>query len=835
MNRIALFIILLLAFISTSFAQQTIIKGRVIDGSTGEGIPLANIFFKSSKIAVTSDFDGNFELRTSVPPSDSLSSTYIGYRPVTRKIKLGETQMLNFSLQPESVDLMEVVVTNKEDPAYQIMRKVIANKDLNDRRKLKAYQYEMYKKVEIDIENISDKLKNKWYMRQITKVLDSVMRMNDEQGKVLIPMYISETIEDYYYRIDPKMTREVVRANKVVGVGLNDNSIVSQMINASFYDYNFYENRIPILNKDFVSPISDGWNNYYQYVLEDSMYLGEHWCYKIDVTPKRKQDLAFEGKIWIADSLWALKQLNLGIGKEANLNFIDGIKIQQEMTQTISGPWLPQKSRLLIDVGQIGDSSAGMLIKFYISNKNVVENNPKTLEFYRETITIADTSASNDTKFWIQNRHDSLSPSEKQVFVMIDSIKKVPIVRTYIEVIDLAVNGYYDVGKVDIGPVLYSYNYNNVEGHRLQFGIRTNSNFNQNLLLKGRIAYGTDDKEWKYHGLAQYIFRRKSWSLAGIEYEHEIDQVALSTDNRSQNSLFSAFTRFGNITRRRPYLNSYAHFYVQTDLFRGFTQKISLKHSEFDPLYSFGFYSDYSQRPNSDIFNSYQTSEIIFESKYSKNITLVKYGNHRVQVGTNRDPNFTFRYTIGINGLLGSDLAYNKFYFNVTQIKNIGLLGRLRYSLSTGWTPDAVPYPLLENHLGNQTIIMNYDSYNLMNFFEFTSDKYASLHLEHHFDGLLFNRIPLLKKWKWREVACGQLLFGSVTDKNSFIIPSNYPGFTRLTLDKPYAEVSYGIENIFKIVRIDFLHRLTYLDNINPNNSRTVNKFAVKLGLQFTL
>lgn len=834
MNKKLRFILFFTILISKVFGQETVIKGRVIDASNGEGIPLANVYFKSSKVAVTTDFDGNYVLRTTNPPSDSLSASYIGYKILSRKIKKGEVQSLNFNLNPESLELMEVVVTNKEDPAYPIMRKAIANKDRNDRRKLNAYQYEMYKKVEIDLENISAKLRNKWYMKQITRVLDSVSKMNDEDGRTLIPMYISETIEDYFYRLDPKMTREIIRAQKAIGVGIGDNSIVSQMINASFYDYNFYENRVTIMNKDFISPISDGWNIYYKYVLEDSMYLGEHWCYKIDVTPKREQDLAFKGKIWISDSTWALKQLNLDVGKEANLNFIDGIKIQQEMEQTQTGPWLPKKSRLLIDVGQIGDSTAGMLIKFYISNKDVVENSPKKLDFYKEKLTVVDSVSSQSKDFWVRNRHDSLTASEKQVYVMIDSIKKVPIVRTYIEVIDLFVNGYYEVGKVDIGPLLYTYSYNNIEGHRFQYGMRTNSNLHKNWLLSGRVAYGTDDQEWKYHGLVEHILRRKSWSLVGFEHERDIDQVALATDNKQQNNLFSAFTKFGNISRRRPFFNSYSHFYWQTDFFRGFTQKVSLKHSEFDPLFPFGYYSDYSNPASSDVYNSFQTTEVIFESKYSKNITLVKNGNHRTQIGFNRDPAFTFRYTRGINGLLGSDLEYNKYFFNVSQIKNIGFLGRMNYSLSLGWTPDAVPYPLLENHLGNQTIFINYSSFNLMNFFEFTSDKYATLHLEHHFDGVLFNRIPLLKKWKLREVASGQLLFGEVSSKNFTIIPDSYSKFTRLNIEKPYAEVSYGIENIFRLVRVDFIHRLTYLDNVNLSG-RQVNKFAIKIGLQFVL
>ncbi|MBC7388666.1 MAG: carboxypeptidase-like regulatory domain-containing protein [Opitutaceae bacterium] len=836
MKRVVLLVLFIgkIFYASTSFAQQTTIKGKVTDGSNGEGIPLANVYFKSSKAAVTTDFDGNYILTTNTLPSDSLTASYIGYKSTTKQIVPGQIQTLNFTLSPESVELAEVVITNKEDPAYNIIRKAVARKEFNDRRKLSAYQYEMYKKVEIDLENISDKLKNKWYMKQITRVLDSVARMNGEDGKLLIPMYISETIEDYFYRLDPKLSKEVVRAQKVTGVGVSDNSIIAQMINASFYDYNFYENRVTIMNKDFVSPIADGWANYYKFYLEDSVYLGDNKCYKIDVTPKRKQDLAFEGKIWVADSVWALKQVSLKIGPEANLNFIDGIKIQQELMPTSNGPWLPSKSRLLIDVGQVGDSSAGMLLKFYISNKNVIENQAKPESFYREKLIILDTSQSQTNDFWIQNRHDSLSASEKHVFAMVDSIKRVPIVKTYIEIIDLAVNGYYDVGKVDIGPLLYTYAYNNIEDHRFQLGMRTNSKLNKNWLLVGRVAYGTKDEEWKYQGQAEHIFRRKSWSLAGIEHLHDIDQVALKTDNKYENNLFTAFTKWGNIARRRPYMNTFTQLYIQSDLFKGFTQKVAFTHTTFEPLYDFAYYNNPSDIPGSGISRRFETSEIVFESKYAKNITLVKNGNHRNVVGSTRFPVFTFRYTLGIKDLLGSDLHFNKFYFNVSHLKNVGLLGKLKYAFSIGYTPDPVPYPLLENHLGNQTYFLNYSSFNMMNFFEFTSDTYTSLHIEQHFEGLLFNRIPFLKKLKWREVAACQVLVGTVSDKNYDLIPDNYPKFSRLNLDEPYAEVSYGIENIFKLVRIDFMHRLTYL-NSNSISGRIIQPFAVKIGLQFNL
>lgn len=835
MGRVYLILTALIGLIFfEGLAQETIIKGRVSDGSNGEGIPLANVYFKGSKVAVTTDFDGNYILKTNYLPSDSLSAGYIGFKELSKKVKPGTIQVINFSLQVEAMELMEVVVTNKEDPAYAMIRKAIANKGKNDCRKLNAYQYEMYRKVEIDLDNISNKLKNKWYLRKVAKVLDSVMRVQGEDGKMLIPMYISETIGDYYFREDPKMTREVIRGTKMTGIGVSDNSILSQMINVSFYDYNFYQNRINILNRDFVSPISDGAETYYKYMLEDSVYIGDHYCYKIDVTPRRKEDLAFDGKIWLVDSVWAIKQINLSLGPEANLNFVDGMKIQQELYQTQTGPWLPIKSRLLIDVSQLSDSTAGMLLKFYISNKDVVENEPKPVEFYREKFTMTDTAQGHDNLFWVEHRHDSLTSTEKQVFVMIDSVKRVPIVRTYVEIIDLVVNGYYKVGKVDIGPLLYTYAYNDIEGHRFNVGLRSNNNLHQNWLLTGRIAYGTKDDTWKYQAGAEHIFRRKSWSLAGLEHYHDIDQVALNGDAKFENNLFDAFLKWGNISRRRPYMNSYTRFYLQSDLFRGFTQRVTFKHSEFDPLYSFAYYSQPGNE-NSEIFYSYQTSEIIFESKYAKNATMIKNGNHRTTFGTSRLPVFTFRYTMGINGLLGSDFSYQRLYFNLTQLKNVGFFGRFKYSVSLGWIPDALPYPLLENHLGNQTYILNYNSFNMMNFFEFTSDKYASLHVEQHFDGLFLNRIPFLKKLKWREVAAGQLLVGTVSNANYSVIPNNVPSFTRLNEGQPYAEVSYGIENIFKIVRVDFIHRLTYLDNVDPYYNLPAQRFAIKVGLQFTL
>jgi hypothetical protein len=617
----------------------------------------------------------------------------------------------------------------------------------------------------------------------------------------------------------------------VTGIGVTDGSLVSQLIGSSYQEFNFYQNWVAIVGKDFVSPIADSWKGYYDYFLADSSYLGSTWCYRIEITPKRKQDLAFTGTIWIADSSFALKQVDLQVGREANLNYIEKIKIQQELIPTAAGPWLPKSTRLLVDVAEITKQWAGMLAKLYTSSRNIVVNQPRPLPFYDQAIAMEeDALKHNDEAYWKQHRHDSLTAAEHTVYAMIDSMRDLPLVKTYVEIANIVVNGYKSVGKVEFGPYAFLYAFNRIEGHRIRLGARTNANFSKKLELNGHLAYGTRDGRFKYSSGLRYIYDRKPWSEMGISHSYDIEQLGLPTDQIVDNTLFLAFSRFGNL--RSPYLNTESKFFISREVVRGVNQRITLRNRFFKPLFPFAYVTENTEGLT-DTLQSFRTTEVVLETRYAHNEVFLQKDNSRVSLGNKGWPVLYMRYTAGIQGLFGGDFAYHKLQVGISQNLPLGTFGNGRYELTAGRIFTAVPYPLLEVHLGNETPFYSSQSYNLMRFFEFVSDQYISLRYDHYFEGLLFNRVPLLAKLKWREVAWTNLLYGHISNSNLELIPESIDGQEvtgfRKFGDLPYVEVGYGISNILKIVRLDAMHRLTY------RNFPDVNKFGVKVSVQFSL
>jgi hypothetical protein len=710
---------------------------------------------------------------------------------------------------------------------------VVKNKDKNDSRNLQAYQYESYNKIEIDVDNVTEKFRKRKLVRQIISVLDSAKAALGDDGKPIIPVFISESMSDFYWQNNPEKQREIIKKTNIQGVAVEDGSLSSQIIGTSFQQYNFYQNWLKILEKDFMSPIADGWKGFYEYDLKDSSMTNGMKIYRLEFFPKREQDLAFTGTMWITDSAYhfALQRIEVTIDKKANLNFVEKIKIQQELEPTESHqPWLPAKTRILVDIGEVRDDWAGLLAKSYVSNKKFVINKVKSNDFFDENITVLEDANIKDKEFWDRNRHDSMSVIEKMTYQMIDTIKQLPIVKSYIELADIAINGYKSIGKIDVGPYIYLYSNNNVEGHRFRFGFKTNIEFSKRLILKGYLAYGTQDERFKYGVGFDYILSRKPWTQFGFYSRYDIGQVALQNSDFSSrsNALFASSVLWGNMYNRRPFMAQSNEFYFQTDVAKGFIQKISLKNQGFDPLFSFEYFNGTERQ------RTFNTTEIILESRISFKEQYIQYDLSRSSYNIRNMPIITLRMTLGLKGVMGSDFNYQKFSANISQDVRMGTLGRGSYSLTGVFIPNTIPYPLLEAHLGNQTYFYNVFAFNLMNFFEFVSDRALSFNYTHRFEGLLFNRIPLIKKLKWRLLATANVLYGGLRKENMDLIPvtstDGIPLKPFAGLDNtPYVEVGYGIENIFRVLRIDFIHRLTYLDN--PNISR----FGIKGSFQFKL
>ncbi len=814
--------ILTCLLIYTVNGQTTTVSGRVIDDK-GEGIPLASVRFNKEIAGVTSDLDGYYKISTSTA-SDSIVVKSFGYGDQGIAVQKGGNQTINVVLTTESQVLSGVTISAGENPAFAIMRKVVNNKKLNDRAKLDAYEYESYSKIEFDVDNMSEKFKEKKILSKLNDNLSSVQMLKDEKGREVFPVFFSETISRYFVRNKPKVTKEIVDASKFEGISVSDGSLTAQFVGTSFQNFSLYDNTITVLEKEFLSPISSTWRVNYKFELLDTLVdVNGYNSYVINVKPKRPQDLAFEGTIWIHDTTYALTKVDLRIPKSANLNYIDGIEVQRDYVFVDNKAWLPKSTYLEFDLMEPTKNWAGMIVKTRSSFSKFVINKPKTSEFYEYPIEVDPTALTKDEEYWNKNRHDTLSAYESNAFALVDTLKNLPIVRTYIDLVSIFVNGHKRIGKFDIGAYVDSYAYNEIEEHRLRLGFKTNFQFSNKWVFNGYLAYGLGDERWKYSLQGLYIISRKPWTTVGAQTRRDIDLLGLS-ELFDESSLFTTFSRWGNMNGAFIQERESINFYKQLN--RHFSQKVEFKYRKLSPLFDFKYYPNPSDKTVER--STFTSSEVSLHSRFSKNEVFFYNDNDRVSLGSNELPNIDIDYTLGISDFLGSDFNYHKLSIMISQKLGMGTLGKTKYWLKFGKVFDQVPYPLLETHVGNETPFYSRYSFNLMNNFEFVSDQYTSLSVAHHFEGFFMNRIPIMKRLKWRVLANLNVLYGSVRDENLNIIPSEQVPFNTLE-KKPYVEIGYGISNILKVFRVEVFHRLSYLNL--PNASPV----GVKFGAMFTL
>ena len=821
-------VFLFLSIISS--AQRTVISGKVTDAATGDPVPFANVFFKTSRAGTSTDFDGNFSLATE-QPADSLTAGFVGYRSRTKSVKKGITQVIDFQLEEDIVALEAVVVRPGENPAIPIMREVLRNKERNDKRKLSAYEYDTYTKVEIDVDNMTEKFRQRKMVQKITAVLDSIEQLAGEDGKPILPVMISESVSRVYYRDNPALKKELILKTKITGLGVEDGTTVTQMVGSSFQEYNFYQNWLNIVTKDFMSPLADGWRLYYEMDLMDSTTVDGHFCYRLDFYPRSKQDLAFTGSMWITKKDYALKQIDATVTRYANLNFIEKIRIQQELRMVDGGAWLPSKNRILIDVSELTSTSAGMLAKFYTSNKNFVVGKPYPPKFYERAIEAAeDFRQYDDEKYWDTLRHEPLTKSERNVYRMVDTLTSIPVVRTYTDIVKTIVDGYYKAGPVKLGPYLSALSWNSIEGLRLTAGFKTTLAFSKHWVYTGQLGYGLIDERFKYLLSAQRILDKKHWTTLSIRVRSDVARIGVDDEALADNPLFLAALRWG-IFRRGYYFDEY-RISAQREFFRGFSQRLSYKFWTFEPTYPFAFFG---KPGGGDIASNFQSAEISLEARYAKDEMFIQDDNERISLGTVKWPVFWVKYTKGFKGIGGSDFEYDKLRMTVTKRVRTGPLGTGYVTLSGEYVFNTIPYPMLSLHLGNQSPVYSSFTYNLMDYGEFISDRYASVQYRQYLEGFLLNRLPLLKKLNWRLLGTANVITGGMRESNRQLIskftangaetpPVSFFG------KRPYIELGYGVENIFRFLRVDFVHRMTYLKE-RPDARR----FGILFTAQFQL
>ncbi len=809
-------ILLLCCAASAGFAQKTIVDGTVVDAETKEAIPFAHLYFKDSKIGTTSDINGVYHIETYYSV-DTLVATFIGYADAALPVEKDIKQTLNFSMSVGSVELGTAVIeaSTSENPAHPIVRNILKNKDVNNREKLDAYEYELYNKVEFDLNNLTEEFTDRKVFKPIKFVFDN---LDSTEDKTYLPVFMTETMSNFFYRKNPKAQREVIEATQVSGI---ENNSVSQFLGDMYQNVNVYDNNIIVFGKSFVSPISNSGFSFYRYYLMDSTYIEGKWCYQIKFQPKRKQELTFDGDFWVNDTTFAIKQLDARISGDANINFVQDLWVEQTYNEIESEVWMLTEDHLIIDFN-IAKKTMGFFGRKTSTYRNFVINRAREDEFYTglTDVIVAEDANDKDQEFWDSRRHIELTDSEVAVYNMVDSLQTIPQFRTVADLITLFVSGYKVIGLFEFGPYYTLYSFNPIEGNRVRLGGRTSNAFSKRVMIEGYGAYGFLDHRFKYGGGITYILKKNPRMSVYVGGKSDVEQLGQAQGAfREDNVLSSLFRR--NPANKLTGVEEVSG-YFEREWFYGFANQLMFKHRTLQPLGAFVYEKYSGENKANEVLGSLTTSEVTLYTRFAYKEKFVSGEFERISLGT-KYPVLELVYSYGIPQLFGSDYEYHKAVIRLKDKIRLGPIGYLRFQLEAGKFWGELPYPLLQLHQGNETFFYDESAFNTMNYFEFVSDEWVSTSLSYHLEGLFLNKIPLLRKLKWREVVSAKAVVGGFDPSNAdeLLIPS-----TTYALRQPFVEAAVGIENIFTFFRIDALYRLSYLDN--PD----IVKFGIRAKIQ---
>ncbi len=577
-NRLLLFLFTL--FAANSIAQEYTISGKIFAADTKEPLPFVPVMIKGTGAGTQSDFDGNFIIKTS-KLGDSLVASYVGYkklsRPINKNLKVQEIYMPMISVGGVSLD--EIVVTMGENPAHRIIRNAVKRKEKNNRANLTSYEYETYNKLEFDLNRIPKEMREKKIFKPIEFVFDNVDSANSGERPSL-PFFMVESLSELYFKSNPDRKKEVIKASKITGM---ENSSISQVLGDMYQNINIYNNNVIAFNKQIPSPIGENALFYYKFYLEDSTFQDNHYVYHIRFKPKRVQELSFTGNMWIADTTWGIKRLEMSMPKDANLNFINTANVIQEYVY-VDSTWMLKKDRLVVDFAPT-KNSVGFYGRKTTSYRNIVINKPKDEKFYEfgDAIVVEDSATKKDDAFWALNRHDSLTTRELKIFKMIDTIQSLPIYKTWVDVFYMLVVGYKKYNNFEIGPYSNLVSYNRVEGWRLRFGGRTSDLFSKWYELNAYVAYGVKDDKWKYAlGFNSFLTKRPIRQLVGLSYRSDYEILGQSTNGFSQDNVLASFFRVNPLTNLTRVSN--AETWYEREWFQGLITRFTLVGRQFTPL-----------------------------------------------------------------------------------------------------------------------------------------------------------------------------------------------------------------------------------------------------------
>ena len=823
MKKLLYFIAFICSFNAIS---QTKVSGHIFD-ENNDPVAFANVIFKGSSIGTITNENGRFYLESD-ETWKTLIISFIGYETLEIKLEKKVNYNLKFTLKDEASLLGTVLIVSgkqskkeAENPAIVILKKIWEHKRKNGLKQFKQYEYDKYEKVEFDLNTIDSVLIKSKLFRGMEFVFEQV-DTSKVTGKTYLPMFINEAVSRVYGDNVIDKEKTVLLGNK--NSGFSNHQIIIDFIDELYSDYNVYDNYLKFFDKSFVSPLSITGINTYNYVLSDSAFIDNKWCYNIIYYPRRKNELTFKGDFWVNDTTYAIKEINLHASKSANINWVKEIYIEQEFEVLNDSIFLVKRDYMMSDFAfNKNEKSRGIYGKRTTLYNNYKFNIEKNKKFYEEKVYYYDKDVyDRDDAFWKTNRAEALSKDELGVYKMLDTLKTVKRFKQLYNLGSILSSGYIEFNTLplDYGPIFSTFGYNEVEGIRIRTGGRTYFGRNDLWRLEGFTAYGFKDNKFKYGISGKWLLDKKNRLIISGGNRRDIEQIGASlttsTDVLGRNLASSSlFAKGSNDKLSNINLTTLA---IEMEPWRNIIFKLGGNYRTLESAsetFSLDYFDPDSPTGISSEVKQYETTFSLF---YFPKRNMTGFGVERREANDNFARIFA-QISIGDKSVFKSDFNYTKIQFSYTQPWQLGGIGHLYSTIETGKTFGAVPLGLLSIVPGNQSYFSIYNTFAQLDYYEFVTDTYTSLHLEHNFNGRFFSRLPLLRKLNLRGIIGLRGVWGEISHENRNLNASGL--IYRAPNDKIYWEYSLGIGNIFKVFRLDFNFRGNYFDN--PN----VRKFGI--------
>lgn len=789
-------------------AQVTTIQGHVRETETNEPIMFAHVFIKGLQVGTTTDTAGYYKLQfeRKGKRADSVTVSFMGYFTERVAITANEVQRIDVLLKTQFTSLGNLTVTAGDNPAWALLDKIIEKRAKNNPESRRSYACQEYSKIRFDLNHFTEKIKENILVRPFEFLWNDVDTTAD--GVPFLPVLLVEKSISHYYQSDPKKYKDVV--NGINATGLKGPQIM-RFVEDLYLSPNIYDDFVVMLDKSFPSPITSTYRLFYDHYLMDSLDVDGRKTYQIIFEPKHKRELAFTGEMLIDAETLAVVKVELRFDIMANVNFVRSYWVSQRFERVDGKNWMPVESQVLGDFTVIENSEE---MTGFFGRKNSTfkayrmdEEISKSV-FKGSELVIEDDSAHQRTnEYWEKQRYTELTEKEAGIFEMVKKIEKDPAFIFRKNFILAFVSGYVPWKKLDIGSFYSFYSYNPVEHSRLKFGFRSGKDFHSPLRFSAYTAYGFLDEKWKYGGTADWNFtyKKKNPNRIGLSFKHDIEQLGRSFNQLEIDHILTSLVQYGGIASRN-YVTD-AQVYFESNISTGFLMRAGYFNHSISPTGNqvFQIIRDGLAHPSSK-FETQGYSLLLKFSYQNREISGQYYVNDDRKLIFRKYPDIAFEIKRA-DEKLGSDFSFTKVNFQLKQNIRLRSLGYGQYFIDAGKTYGTVPYPYLNIPFGNQLVFQDEYAFNLMNFLEFASDEYVAVYLQHHLGGLILDRIPLINKLKWRSFTFARGYWGDLSDKNNqetYLFPQNLSA-----INKSYYEVGFGIENIFKIARVDFSWRLT--------------------------